>query len=90
MHALEKAVVERDSAKIFELSAETLRRSDPMKFVDELLSYLRDRILEVGVRSAEFPLLSDFFEAVSQAYPRARLSPDPMFVIETTIARVAF
>lgn len=90
MRALEKAVAERDSAKIFELSAETLRRSDPMKFVDELLSYLRDRILEVGVRSAEFPLLSDFFEAVSQAYPRARLSPDPMFVIETTIARVAF
>jgi hypothetical protein len=61
-----------------------------MKFVDELLSYLRDRIVEVGVRSAEFPLLSDFFESVSAAYPRARLSPDPMFVIETTIAKVAF
>lgn len=90
MHALEKAVAERDSAKIFELSAETLRRTDPMKFVDELLSYLRDRILEVGVKSAEFPFLSDFFESVSSAYVRARLSPDPMFVIETTIAKVAY
>ncbi|MFB0964914.1 MAG: DNA polymerase III subunit gamma/tau [Patescibacteria group bacterium] len=90
MHALEKAVAERDSAKIFELSAETLRRTDPMKFVDELLSYLRDRILEVGVKSAEFPFLSDFFESVSAAYVRARLSPDPMFVIETTIAKVAY
>lgn len=90
MRALEKAVAERDSAKIFELSAETLRRTDPMKFVDELLSYLRDRILEVGVRSPEFPLLSDFFESVSAAYVRARLSPDPMFVIETTLAKVAY
>lgn len=90
MRALEKAVAERDSAKIFELSAETLRRTDPMKFVDELLSYLRDRILEVGVKSAEFPFLSDFFESVSSAYVRARLSPDPMFVIETTIAKVAY
>ncbi|MDQ1344014.1 MAG: polymerase subunit gamma/tau [Patescibacteria group bacterium] len=90
MHVLEKAVAERDSAKIFELSAETLRRTDPMKFVDDLLSYLRDRIVEVGVRSAEFPLLSDFFESVSAAYARARVSPDPMFVIETTIAKVAF
>lgn len=90
MRALEKAVAERDSAKIFELSAETLRRTDPMKFVDELLSYLRDRILEVGLKSAEFPLLSDFFESVSSAYVRARLSPDPMFVIETTIAKVAY
>ncbi|MFZ3232686.1 MAG: DNA polymerase III subunit gamma/tau [Patescibacteria group bacterium] len=90
MRALEKAVAERDSAKIFEFSAETLRRTDPMKFVDELLSYLRDRILEVGVKSAEFPFLSDFFESVSSAYVRARLSPDPMFVIETTIAKVAY
>lgn len=90
MRELERAVAERDSAKIFELSAETLRRTDPMKFVDELLSYLRDRILEVGVKSAEFPLLSDFFESVSMAYARARVSPDPMFVIETTIAKVAF
>lgn len=90
MRSLEKAVAERDSEKIFELSAETLRRTDPMKFVDELLSYLRDRILEVGVKSAEFPFLSDFFESVSAAYVRARLSPDPMFVIETTIAKVAY
>ncbi len=90
LRELERAVALRDSQKIFELSSETLRRSDPMKFVDELLSYLRDRIVEVGVRSAEFPLLSDFFESVSAAYPRARLSPDPMFVIETTIAKVAF
>lgn len=90
MRELEKAVALRDSAKIFELSAETLRRTDPMKFVDELLSYLRDRILEVGVKSAEFPLLSDFFESVSAAYARARVSPDPMFVIETTIAKVAY
>ncbi len=90
MRALEKAVAERDSAKIFELSSETLRRTDPMKFVDELLSYLRDRILEVGVKNAEFPFLSDFFESVSSAYVRARLSPDPMFVIETTIAKVAY
>lgn len=90
MRSLEKAVAERDSEKIFELSAETLRRTDPMKFVDELLSYLRDRILEVGVKSPEFPFLSDFFESVSAAYVRARLSPDPMFVIETTIAKVAY
>lgn len=90
LRELERAVALRDSQKIFELSSETLRRSDPMKFVDELLSYLRDRIVEVGVRSPEFPLLSDFFESVSAAYPRARMSPDPMFVIETTIAKVAF
>lgn len=89
MHELEKAMKEKDTQKIFELASMTLRRTDPMKFVDELLSYLRDRILEVGVSSKDFPFLSDFFESISSVYARARVSPDPIFVIETTLAKVS-
>ena len=66
------------------------RASDPLKFAEEFLSYLRDRIVSAGIRSSDYPFLSALFEAVSEAYPRMRSAPDPMIALEAALAQAAY
>jgi DNA polymerase-3 subunit gamma/tau len=88
---LEEGIRAGDSSAIFARTEELrVRATDPLKFAEEFLTFLRDRIVGEGTKSADFPFLSDLFETVSQAYPRMRVSPDPMIVLEAALARAAY
>jgi DNA polymerase III gamma/tau subunit len=88
---LERSIRNADSTAIFSRTEELrLRSTDPMKFSEEFLAHLRERIVTEGVRSGDFPFLSNLFETLSEAYPRMRQAPDPMIVLEAALARVAY